>query len=71
MNPKNAPCKGCVDRHTACHDHCGKYAKWKEEYRKASAAEKEYNRKRREDYLMSDECERKKEKWRLNKKYGW
>ena len=71
MNPKNAPCKGCVDRHTACHYRCEKYAKWKEEFRKASAAEKEYKRKCREDYLMSEECESKKEKRRLDKKYGW
>lgn len=22
------PCKGCTDRHTACHDHCEKYQEW-------------------------------------------
>ena len=23
------PCKGCPERHTACHDSCGKYAEYK------------------------------------------
>ena len=22
------PCKGCTDRHTACHDSCDKYQEW-------------------------------------------
>lgn len=26
------PCKGCTERYTACHDHCEKYKKWREQY---------------------------------------
>ena len=70
MSPNNAPCKGCADRHTACHDHCEKYAKWKVEVQKANAAEREYKRQRREDFLMSEQCENNKEQWRLGRKYG-
>lgn len=33
------PCKDCPDRYTACHDHCEKYQKWKED----RAAEKKFN----------------------------
>lgn len=70
MGRNEAPCKGCADRHTACHDHCAKYAEWKAEVNKAKAAEREYIRRRREDFLMSEQCESSKEKWRLGKKYG-
>ena len=70
MNPKIAPCKGCADRHAACHDQCAKYAQWKAEVHKTKAAEREYIRRRREDFLMSEQCESNKEKWRLGKKHG-
>ncbi len=70
MGRNEAPCKGCADRHTACHDHCEKYAKWKAEVHKAKAAEKEYIRRRREDYLHSEECESAVVKWRLREKHG-
>lgn len=26
-----APCKDCVERYEACHDHCEKYKEWKAE----------------------------------------
>lgn len=25
-----SPCKGCADRHPACHDSCERYKEWKE-----------------------------------------
>ena len=37
------PCKGCVDRHTACHDKCAKYKEWKKLVDGANKARKEYN----------------------------
>ena len=64
------PCKGCEDRHTACHDHCMKYAQWKEKRQKVTAAEKDYNRKRREDFLHSEECRSPKKKCVIGKTYG-
>ena len=70
MNPRIAPCKGCTDRHTACHDQCAKYAQWKADVHKVTAVEKEYKRKLREDFLMSEQCDSNKEKWRLGRKYG-
>lgn len=30
---KVSPCKGCEERHPACHDSCGKYAEWLKEYK--------------------------------------
>ena len=72
-----SPCKDCPERFYACSDKCPKdlrgeygYKAWKAEFQKEKAAEKEYNRKRREDYLRSEECESAMEKWRLGKKYG-
>lgn len=29
---KMAPCKGCADRHTACHGKCEAYQEWRDEY---------------------------------------
>ena len=28
-----SPCKGCTDRHPACHGSCEKYNNWVEQYR--------------------------------------
>lgn len=42
-----SPCKGCPDRHIACHDSCEKYA----EYKKRHYAEKD--RMQREDMLKN------------------
>lgn len=69
MSPNNAPCKGCAERYTACHDRCERYAQWKAEVHKAKATEREYIRKRREDFLMSEECVSAVEKWRLRKRH--
>lgn len=54
MTPEMVPCMGCADRHTACHDHCAKYSEWKVEHQKRQAMIKEYNRRRREDWLRGD-----------------
>lgn len=27
-----SPCKGCADRHTACHGSCEKYKEWRDRY---------------------------------------
>ena len=70
MAPQISPCKGCEDRHTACHGHCEKYAKWKEEQQKATAAEKEYIRRRREDFLRSEECRSPRPMHQYGKTYG-
>lgn len=29
---ENAPCKGCPNRHTACHDSCEAYKEWRNRY---------------------------------------
>jgi Fe-S-cluster-containing dehydrogenase component len=26
------PCKGCTERHLACHDSCEKYKEWRDQY---------------------------------------
>jgi hypothetical protein len=77
MTPKIAPCKDCAERFPACSDKCPKdirgeygYKAWKADLHKMKAADKEYKRKRREDFLMSEQCESTVEKWRLRRKYG-
>ena len=70
MGPNISPCKGCEERYPGCHDHCEKYAKWKAEVQKINTAEREYKRKCREDFLMSEQCESSKNKWRCGKSYG-
>lgn len=77
MTINKTPCKGCTERFLACSDRCPKdargeygYNAWKADLRKAQTAEKEYKRKRREDYLRSEECESTVEKWRLRGKHG-
>lgn len=70
MDHKPTPCMGCSERHTACHDHCDKYAGWKAELQKQKDNRKEYIRKRREDWLHSEECQSSKEKWRQAKRHG-
>ena len=74
---EKSPCKDCPERFLACSDKCPKdargeygYKTWKAALQKEQAAKKEYNRKRRDDYLRSEECESAVEKWRLSKKYG-
>ena len=57
MEPNISPCKGCADRHTACHDQCAKYAQWKAEHQKSEAQKKEYKKQLREDWLRSEQCE--------------
>jgi hypothetical protein len=37
------PCKDCPDRHTACHDHCEKFAEYKAIREKENAARRKYN----------------------------
>jgi hypothetical protein len=61
MSVKFSPCKGCTERSTACWDRCPKdargeygYKAWKAEYQKVQAAEKEYKRRSREDWLRGD-----------------
>lgn len=62
-----SPCNGCTDRQTACWDKCAKYAHWKAELKKIKDAEREYNRKRYQDFLMSEQCEAAKKRYA---KYG-
>lgn len=49
-----SPCKGCEDRHPVCHDHCAKYAHWKAELQRVKALEREYKKRRSEDYRHSE-----------------
>ena len=80
MQPNISPCKGCEERFTACSDRCPKdamgeygYQAWKTECQKIKDAHKEYKRKRREDYLMSEQCEDAKKRYvksRSGKIYG-
>ena len=67
MMPMSGPCKDCAERFTACSDRCPKdargeygYKAWKAACRKVQAAEREYKRCRREDYLRSEQCETEK-----------
>ena len=44
LQKRTAPCKGCPDRHTACHDTCERYQKFnaiREEIRQRRAQEGE------------------------------
>ena len=63
MEPNISPCKGCVDRHTACHDQCAKYAQWKADQQKLKAKKKEYIQQRREDWLRSEQRDAVNEKF--------
>lgn len=61
---KSAPCKGCTERFTACSDKCPKdargeygYKAWKAEYYQQKNAEKEYNKRRYEDWKRSEEAD--------------
>lgn len=40
---KSAPCKGCMDRHTACSDKCDKYKEWRTECKAEKAYTKSMN----------------------------
>ena len=58
---KISPCKDCPERFLACSDKCPKdargeygYKAWKADLRKVQAAEKEYKRRSREDWLRGD-----------------
>ena len=64
MTAKDAPCKGCTERFTACSDRCPKdargeygYKAWKAECQKIKDAYNEYKRNRYADYLMSEQCD--------------
>ena len=64
MMPKSGPCKDCAERFIACSDKCPKdargeygYKAWKADYRKQQAAEREYKKQRREDWMRSEEAE--------------
>ena len=67
---ENAPCKGCEQRHTACHSHCEKYAQWKMERQKMEARKKEYKLRQREDFLRSEQCKGSKRIWKVGKEHG-
>jgi hypothetical protein len=75
MTPnKNTPCKDCSERFPACSDKCPKdirgeygYKAWKADYQKLQAAEKEYKRRRREDWMHSEEKEAGKSQYARNK----
>ena len=37
-----SPCRGCSDRHIACHDKCEKYKAWKSQLEEVNKRSKEY-----------------------------
>ena len=39
------PCKGCQDRHTACHGSCDRYKEWKQRLDELNKARREYANK--------------------------
>ena len=40
-----APCKDCMDRHTACNGSCERYKEWKLRLDEVNKRRKEYNEK--------------------------
>ena len=67
MEVNSSPCRNCKDRQTACWDKCAKYAHWKTELKKFKDAQKEYNSKRYQDFLMSEQCEASKKRYAISK----
>lgn len=60
---KECPRKGCTERFTACSDKCPKdesgeygYKAWVADVHKRNAAEKEYERSQKEDFIRSEQC---------------
>lgn len=51
------PCKGCEERHTACHDNCPKYKAWKAETERIKEAKRAYEAER---YAIIEEQKRRK-----------
>ena len=45
LNRDTPPCKDCTNRHTACHDTCPEYSRWKAEIQRIHEAEKIYRAK--------------------------
>lgn len=63
MRDNNCPCNGCAERKTACSDHCPKdkrgeygYKAWLAGVHAQKAAEKEYKRSCKEDFLRGEQC---------------
>lgn len=50
-----SPCKNCPDRHEACWGGCEKYQQWKATYHKEQAAEKEWRKRNREEFMRSEQ----------------
>lgn len=40
-----SPCKGCIERFTACHDKCENYKAWKSRLEELNKRRKEYKEK--------------------------
>lgn len=64
------PCKGCEERHTACHDHCERYKQWKAEIQAAHKKEKAYLAQRREDFMRSEARRGPNMAWKVRRRYG-
>ena len=63
MRDNNCHCNGCTERKTACSDCCPKdkrgeygYKAWLAEVRRKNAAQKEYKRRCKEDFIRSEQC---------------
>lgn len=71
---KSGPCNGCTERFTACSDRCPKdargeygYQAWKADIQKMKAAEREYKKRRYEDYMRSEQREADHEQFARHK----
>lgn len=60
-----SPCYGCTEREIACSDRCPKdgrgeygYKAYIADIHAQKAAEKEYKRSRKEDFIRSEQCRR-------------
>lgn len=60
-----APCKGCTDRHSCCHDTCERYKTWKQS---RDEALKEQREDKGADVVISNGVQRTLRKWRRSKK---
>ena len=69
MSSGNNPCKGCIERHQACHSDCEKYAEWKHRYDEEKIEYyKEKNKMRMMDqYVINNNAKIKSSKKRSSK----
>ena len=40
----NPTCKDCLERHEACHDHCERFAAWREQHAAERISRNDFNK---------------------------